>query len=226
VGEGDRLNELSVRIVSGVIMIGIALAAALQGGDFFALLVAAAATAMFWEWWMLTRSWGPRWTVAGFVYALLPAIALLWIRERYPDAGNPIAFLLLWVFIVSWASDIGAYAVGRAIGRNKLAPSISPGKTVEGLFGGIVAAGLGSAAWAVYAGLPELLLILAPLFAVAAQMGDLFESWIKRRAGVKDSSHWLPGHGGLLDRVDGLLAVAPVVALLSLVGGSSVLTWR
>jgi phosphatidate cytidylyltransferase len=218
VGEGDRLNELSVRIVSGVIMIGIALAAALQGGDFFALLVAAAATAMFWEWWMLTRSWGPRWTVAGFVYALLPAIALLWIRERYPDAGNPNANLLLWVFIVTWATDIGAYAVGRAIGRNKLAPSISPGKTVEGLFGGIVAAGLGSAAWAVYAGLPELLLILAPLFAVAAQMGDLFESWIKRRAGVKDSSHGLPGHGGLLDRLDGLVPVAVLTALVQLSG--------
>jgi phosphatidate cytidylyltransferase len=212
------LNELSVRIVSGVIMIGVALAAALQGGDFFALLVAAAATAMFWEWWMLTRAWGPRWTVGGFVYALLPAIALLWIRERFPDLVNANANLLLWVFIVTWATDIGAYAVGRAIGRNKLAPSISPGKTVEGLFGGIVAAGLCSAAWSVYAGLPELLLILAPLFAVAAQVGDLFESWIKRRAGVKDSGHWLPGHGGLLDRLDGLVPVAVLTALVQLSG--------
>lgn len=212
------MNELAVRIVSGVIMIGIALAAALQGGDFFALLVAAAATAMFWEWWMLTRSWGPRWTVAGFVYALLPAIALLWIRERFPDAADPNPNLLLWVFTVTWATDIGAYAVGRAIGRNKLAPSISPGKTIEGLFGGIVAAGLASAAWSVYAGLPELLLMLAPLFAVAAQMGDLFESWIKRRAGVKDSGHLLPGHGGLLDRLDGLVPVAVLTALVQLSG--------
>ena len=128
------------------------------------------------------------------------------------------ANLLLWVFIVTWATDIGAYAVGRAIGRNKLAPSISPGKTVEGLFGGIVAAGLCGAAWSVYAGLPELLLILAPLFAVAAQVGDLFESWIKRRAGVKDSGHWLPGHGGLLDRLDGLVPVAVLTALVQLSG--------
>ena len=179
-------------------MIGVALAAALQGGDFFALLVAAAATAMFWEWWILTRAWGPRWTVAGFVYALLPAIALLWVRERFPDAVNANANLLLWVFIVTWATDIGAYAVGRAIGRNKLAPSISPGKTVEGLFGGIVAAGLCGAAWSVYAGLPE--------------------SWIKRRAGVKDSGHWLPGHGGLLDRLDGLVPVAVLTALVQLSG--------
>ncbi|HXC75185.1 MAG TPA: phosphatidate cytidylyltransferase, partial [Sphingomicrobium sp.] len=75
-----------------------------------------------------------------------------------------------------------------------------------------------SAAWSVYAGLPELLLILAPLFAVAAQVGDLFESWIKRRAGVKDSGHWLPGHGGLLDRLDGLVPVAVLTALVQLSG--------
>jgi phosphatidate cytidylyltransferase len=214
VAAGDSLNELLVRIISGLVMIGVALAAAFEGGDFFALLVAAVATAMFWEWWMLTRSWGPRWTVAGFVYALLPAIALLWIRERDVQGID----LLLWVFIVTWATDIGAYFVGRAIGRRKLAPSISPGKTVEGLIGGIIAAGVLGGAWAVYSDLSRTLLILAPLFAVAAQGGDLFESWIKRRAGVKDSGHWLPGHGGLLDRLDGLVPVAVLTALVQLSG--------
>jgi len=208
------LNELLVRIISGLVMIGVALAAAFEGGDFFALLVAAVATAMFWEWWTLTRSWGPRWTVGGFVYALLPAISLLWIRERDPRGVD----LLLWVFIVTWATDIGAYFVGRAIGRTKLAPSISPGKTVEGLIGGVIAAALFGGAWVIYLDLSRILLILAPLFALAAQGGDLFESWIKRRVGVKDSGHWLPGHGGLLDRLDGLVPVAVLAALVQLSG--------
>ena len=208
------MNELLVRIISGLVMIGVALAAAFEGGDFFALLVAAVATAMFWEWWTLTRSWGPRWTVGGFVYALLPAISLLWIRER--DARG--VDLLLWVFIVTWATDIGAYFVGRAIGRTKHAPLISPGKTVEGLIGGVIAAALLGGAWVIYLDLSRVLLILAPLFALAAQGGDLFESWIKRRVGVKDSGHWLPGHGGLLDRLDGLVPVAVLTALVQLSG--------
>lgn len=208
------MNELLVRIISGLVMIGVALAAAFEGGDFFALLVAAVATAMFWEWWTLTRAGGPRWTVGGFVYALLPAISLLWIRERDVNGVD----LLLWVFIVTWSTDIGAYFVGRAIGRTKLAPSISPGKTVEGLVGGVIAAALLGGAWVVYKDLGRLLLILAPLFALAAQGGDLFESWIKRRVGVKDSGHWLPGHGGLLDRLDGLVPVAVLTALVQLSG--------
>ena len=210
------MNELLVRIVSGVVMIGIALAAAFAGGDFFALLVAAVATAMFWEWWTLTRHWGPRWTAAGFVYALLPAISLLWIRERFPDAQHSTPKLLLWVFIVTWATDIGAYFVGRAIGRNKLAPSISPGKTVEGLIGGVVIAGLLGGAWVLDQHLGRSLLFCAPLFALAAQAGDLFESWVKRTAGVKDSSHILPGHGGVFDRLDGLVPVAVLTALAQL----------
>jgi len=199
-------------------MIGVALAAALQGGDFFALLVAAAATAMFWEWWILTRAWGLRWTVGGFVYALLPAIALLWIRERFPDAVNANANLLLWVFIVTWATDIGAYFVGRAFGRAKLAPSISPNKTIAGLYGGVAAATVLGGAWVLYRDLNHALIILAPVFAATAQAGDLFESWMKRRAGVKDSGNWLPGHGGLLDRLDGMMPVAVLTALAQLVG--------
>lgn len=210
------MNELLVRIISGAIMIGVALAAAFEGRDFFALLAAAVATAMFWEWRQLTRHWGLDWAIGGFFYAAVPAIALVWLRLIEP--ANQLPGLLLWVFIVTWATDIGAYVVGRAIGRNKLAPSISPGKTVEGLFGGVLVAGLLGAAWAVYCGLSQLLLILGPLFAVAAQVGDLFESWIKRRAGVKDSGHMLPGHGGLLDRLDGLVPVAVLTALVQLSG--------
>jgi phosphatidate cytidylyltransferase len=116
------------------------------------------------------------------------------------------------MFIVTWATDIGGYFVGRRYGRAKLAPSLSPKKTVEGLYGGVALAALLGGAWAAFTGLGTALIILAPLFAVAAQAGDLFESGMKRRAGVKDSGDWLPGHGGLLDRLDGLVPVAVLTA--------------
>jgi phosphatidate cytidylyltransferase len=208
------VNELLVRTVSGVLMITLALAAAAAGGYVFAVFVALAATAIYYEWTRLVRGWGLSWNVAGFIYALLPALALLWIRDRADDR----LALLLWVFIVTWATDIGAYLVGRALGRRKLAPSISPGKTVEGLLGGAAIAATLGAAWAAFTGLKPSLFVLAPLFAFAAQAGDLFESWMKRRAGVKDSGNWLPGHGGVLDRLDGLVPVAILTALAQLSG--------
>ena len=208
------MNELLVRTVSGMLMIALALAAAAAGGYVFAVFVALAATAIYYEWTRLVRGWGPGWNMGGFVYALLPALALLWIRDRSDDQ----LALLLWVFIVTLATDIGAYFVGRALGRRKLAPSISPGKTVEGLFGGALIATILGAAWAIFTGLKPSLLVLAPVFALAAQAGDLFESWMKRQAGVKDSGNWLPGHGGVLDRLDGLVPVAILTALAQLSG--------
>ena len=113
---------------------------------------------------------------------------------------------------------IGAYFIGRSFGRTKLAPSISPGKTVEGLYGGMAGAAILGGGWVWLTGLSPTLLALAPLFALAAQGGDLFESGMKRRAGVKDSGDWLPGHGGLLDRLDGLVPVAVLTAAAQLAG--------
>jgi phosphatidate cytidylyltransferase len=208
------LNELLVRTLTGILLIAATLAAAAVGGTVFAVLVAAAATAMFYEWTRLVRGWGPVWYISGFFYAVLPALALLWVRER--DAHG--LELLVWVFLVTWSTDIGAYFIGRSFGRRKLAPSISPGKTVEGLCGGIAAATLIGGAWVLAMGLGRPLLALAPLFAIAAQAGDLFESSMKRRAGVKDSGSWLPGHGGVLDRLDGLVPVAVLTALAQLGG--------
>ena len=208
------MNELGIRTATGLLLIAIALLAAVVGGYPFALFVAAVATAMFYEWTRLVRGWGPAWYISGFFYALLPAIALLWVRgwdeHRF--------YLLLWVFIVTWSTDIGAYFAGRRFGRRKLAPTVSPGKTVEGLYGGIAAAALFGGAWALATGLGHALLPLAPLFAIAAQGGDLFESRMKRRAGVKDSGSWLPGHGGVLDRLDGLVPVAVLTAAAQLLG--------
>jgi len=208
------MNELLIRTMTGLLLIAAALAAAAVGGTVFAVLVAAFAALMFYEWTRLVRGWGRAWYMSGFVYALIPALSLLWIRER----DNHGLELLLWVFLVTWSTDIGAYFVGRRFGRRKLAPSISPGKTVEGLCGGIAAATLVGGAWVLATGLGRPLLALAPVLAIAAQAGDLFESRLKRRAGVKDSGHSLPGHGGVLDRVDGLVPVAVLTAAAQLLG--------
>ena len=208
------MSELLVRTLTGVLLIAAALVAAVVGGNVFAVLVAGVATLMFYEWTRLVRGWGLTWYLSGFVYALVPALALLWIRER--DAHG--LALLVWLFMVTWATDIGAYFAGRSLGRRKLAPSISPNKTVEGLFGGIVASTIFGGAWALATGLGLGLLALAPVFAIAAQAGDLFESGMKRKAGVKDSGSWLPGHGGALDRLDGLVPVATLTAAAQLMG--------
>jgi phosphatidate cytidylyltransferase len=128
--------------------------------------------------------------------------------------------LLLLPLLVTWASDIGAYGFGRSFGRHKLIPSVSPGKTVEGAVGGLIASML--VAWAYTHWImrpatqldirwpPIGVLAFGALISVAAQIGDLAESLLKREAGVKDSSHLLPGHGGILDRFDSLLFVMPV----------------
>lgn len=209
------MRELATRTAVGVILIIIALASALFGGTVFAVLVALIATVMYVEWSRMVGRWGWQWQLFGFVYCLLPAVSLLWIRERAEYGGIGEGFdLLIWVFLVVWSTDIGAYFAGRAIGGPKLAPSISPNKTIAGLVGGVASAALLAGAWVYFVKLPAMLLWLAVFLAVAAQLGDLFESGLKRRAGVKDSGTWLPGHGGLLDRLDGLVPVAVLTATL------------
>jgi len=149
---------------------------------------------------------------AGIPYAGFGAMSLLWLRLQ-PGIG--LWDTLFLVFVV-WATDIGAYAVGRVVGGTKLAPKISPGKTRSGAIGGLAAACLfggllagGGHGFALNA-LPAALLL-----SIAAQAGDLLESAIKRRLGVKDSGSTIPGHGGLFDRLDGFLIAAPLAALLA-----------
>ena len=154
-------------------------------------------------------------------YASAPALLSLGGRTYSLAAGGLL--LLLPVFI-TWASDIGAYAAGRTMGKHKLIPSVSPGKTVEGAVGGLVASMLVAAVYTRYVLHPAAHLTFrippAGVFAfgaivsVAAQVGDLAESLLKREAGVKDSSHIIPGHGGILDRFDSLLFVLPVSYVL------------
>jgi phosphatidate cytidylyltransferase len=152
------------------------------------------------------------WASIGVALVGLPAVALVWLRS-VPELGLD---LLLWLLIVVWTTDTAAYVVGRRVGGPRLAPSISPGKTWSGLGGGVIGASLASVitAWAL--GYERLIQFagLGAVFAVLAQLGDLAESALKRRAGVKDSGSLIPGHGGVLDRVDGLLLTAPALALL------------
>lgn len=161
---------------------------------------------------------------AGILYVGLAVVCLIWLRAgtSVPGRAN-----VLFLVLVVWASDIGAYAAGRLVGGPKLAPALSPGKTWAGAAGGLVAAMLvGQAAASALAGAPwGAPAACAGLLGIVCQAGDLLESGIKRHFGVKDSGRLIPGHGGLLDRLDGLLAAAPVAALVVL-GGQGGYLWQ
>ncbi len=150
------------------------------------------------------------WPAIGVIYLGIPTMAILWVRAD-PQFG---LVALIFLFVVVWLTDIGAYAVGRTIGGPRLAPSISPGKTWAGAFGGLFLAVAGTYLVAALMGSPQPVgaLALAIYLSIATQCGDLFESWVKRRFGKKDSGTLIPGHGGVLDRIDGLLFAAPVMA--------------
>lgn len=158
----------------------------------------------------------------GVLYVAVGMAGLMWLRDL-PDSGLS---LFLFVLIAIWATDIGAYAAGRSIGGPKLAPRISPKKTWAGLIGGMAASALFGwlVALAFGAARPDIALAVGAATAVVGQAGDLFESAVKRRYNVKDSGQLIPGHGGILDRIDGLLAAAPVLALFHAAVGS-VLSW-
>ena len=163
-----------------------------------------------------------RWHGLGPLYIGLPSIAVIWLRHQ-PGAGLAT---MVWVLALAIAADTGAYAAGRTIGGPKLAPRISPNKTWAGLLGGIAAAAVVGWVAALWLGAASVfpLVLASALLAIVEQVGDLVESGFKRYFGVKDSSHLIPGHGGVLDRVDGLLAVALAVALAQSMGGG-LLAW-
>ena len=153
------------------------------------------------------------WSAAGVFYAGLPAVALIWIR------GDPAYgwLAILYIFIIVWTTDSAAYLFGRWIGGPKLAPRISPKKTWSGLIGGAASAGLAGLAFAliVDGAFSPRLALLAIVLALISQIGDLGESAIKRTFGRKDTSGLIPGHGGVLDRIDGLLFAALAAGLLA-----------
>ncbi len=159
-----------------------------------------------------------QWAATGLAYAGLSAISMALLRGSDWAGFSAILFL----FAVVWATDIAAYFVGRAVGGPKLAPAISPGKTQSGALGGAAFGVLAGVlmAWALGAGGLGWLALVALLLSVVSQAGDLYESWVKRRHGVKDSSQLIPGHGGVMDRADGLVAAALVLCIVGgLAGG-------
>ncbi len=251
-------RELKLRIISGIVMAAVVLAATWQGGLAFRLFSAAIALLVYYEWSTITRFAMPErifgwvavaavtlavlfertglglallaafvalavlraatsaevkgWLPGGIFYAGLSGLSLAAIRGG--DATGLAA--MLFVFAVVWATDILAYFVGRAIGGPKLAPKISPGKTWSGAAGGTVSAIIAGSAVALSLtdASPIWVVMTAFVLSVASQAGDLFESFIKRRFGVKDSSNLIPGHGGVMDRVDGLVVACFAAFLL------------
>ena len=215
---GSRFAGLLVRVLSAMVLAPLLLAAVWYGFPWIDLVTAVAAPIMIFEWSRLTRG-APVLRVLAWVYSLAALVALLWLRHQ-PAFGRET---ILWVLVCIFATDIGAYFVGRTAGGAKLAPRISPGKTWSGLIGGMAWAAVASAATGYAFGLGETvhLAIAGAALAVVGQVGDLLESAAKRRAGVKDSGRIIPGHGGLLDRVDGLMALLVAVGIASLFTGNS-----
>jgi phosphatidate cytidylyltransferase len=215
-GRFGRHRGLVLRVLSAVVLGPLLLAAIWFGFPWIDLVAALAAPLLISEWIGLTRG-RPLLRLLAVAYTLAAIVALLWLRHQPGDGRETI----LWIIACIWATDIGAYVVGRTAGGAKLAPRISPGKTWSGLLGGMAWAAVASSATGYAFGLGHTFTLAAigAGLAIVGQIGDLFESAAKRRAGVKDSGTLIPGHGGLLDRVDGLLAVLVVVALTRLIMG-------
>jgi len=204
-----------LRIVSAAVLGPLAIAAAYFGGWPFAVFWAAAAAAVLWEWTKLVT--GLIWTIAGIGYAGIMLLAPLLLR-----ADNTYGFLaLVLLFAIVWTTDILGYFAGRAIGGPKLLPAISPKKTWSGAIAGTLGAMIMAVLVANYFGTFNMtaIAIIALLLSIMAQLGDLLESWVKRQFGAKDASHLIPGHGGVMDRLDGFWAAALMGCVIGLLHG-------
>lgn len=218
----SSMNSLGPRLASAAVLAPAVLALVYFGGWPFNALIGLIVLILASEWTrMVDRR--PPWMALGVVYIGLSCWAL-WKLRIDPEWGRVTLF---WLLAVVWGADTGGFFFGMSIGGPKLAPAISPKKTWSGFLGGTFIAALGG--WAVVAYMKgdaglEIALYSAAI-AVVSQVGDLFESWIKRRFDVKDSGTIIPGHGGLFDRVDGLVAAAIVAVLVNISVGDNLLAW-
>ena len=203
-GKGNRWGDLRLRVLSAAILAPAALFCVWIGGWLYDLMVLACFAGVVWEWGVMCR-WRPVPLGFGILYTAVAALSLVGWR----GVGGARAIYVLLAIV--WCSDIGAYAVGRLVGGRRLAPRVSPGKTWSGAVGGLLAAIL--AAFAVSGVVNIQAAMIATVLGIASQVGDLGESAAKRHYNVKDSGRLIPGHGGLLDRLDGLLAASIVAGV-------------
>jgi phosphatidate cytidylyltransferase len=220
-GSAPNKSVPGTRTVSAIVMLAVTGLGLWLGGWWWIALVLLVAAGVLYEWRALVRQFASGipalviWNLAGILYLALAAAMLMFLRSRSDGLASVLTVVLMVI-----ATDVGAYFTGRAIGGPKIAPAISPSKTWAGLGGGMVASGaVGLLAYLIgngnaSAGILGVSAAIGVIVAVVAQAGDFFESWMKRRAGVKDSGSLIPGHGGLFDRVDGLLAVSFVLGIL------------
>jgi phosphatidate cytidylyltransferase len=204
-----------IRSLSTIVLAPIILLIIHLGGFIFYMTVAIMAILMAFEWNEMLRSKTMKhsllWKIIAIFYIAIPCSSLIWVMTQHH--GNRV---IAWLILTIWVTDIMAYIVGRSVGGPKLLPKISPNKTWSGLIGGCASAAVFSYFAGKYIGThhPKFLILLTISLAIYAQIGDLIESWIKRIFEIKDSGNIIPGHGGILDRVDGIILTAPKVALV------------
>jgi phosphatidate cytidylyltransferase len=206
----DPKDNTKQRVISSIILIPLAVYAIFFSKSVFIFIAIALAILMTIEWLDIVKTAKDqkKWRIIGFFYILIPIYAVIKIRLYDAD-------VLLWMFAVIWATDIFAFFAGRSFGGPKLAPSISPNKTWSGLAGGVIASMLiGFMSSFMFQGGVFFFIFISLFIALLEQASDLFESKIKRIFGVKDSGNIIPGHGGVLDRLDGMMFVAPLVLFL------------
>lgn len=224
-------RDLRVRVLSALVIAPVCLGALWLGGIGWEVLIVLLAIGMAAEWTTISRARrggamgrSAATLAVGLIYLVPATVALIWMRD---DAIVGLANVL-FILLVVWASDIGAYLAGRTFGGPRLAPAISPGKTWSGAIGGLVSAALVGVAVVSLTTGGDVLHggLMGAMLGIAAQIGDLIESAVKRHFGVKDSGWLIPGHGGLLDRLDGLLMAAPLAAIVVLALGRGVTLWN
>jgi len=217
----DGRRSVAAAAMFGLMLVLVVVVAALFGAQFgLYAVVAACAFAAIWDWQASRRV---RWLTTGVLWFAVPCVALLWLR-----AQPQIAFAgTLWLMAVVWACDTGAYFAGRAIGGPRLAPRLSPNKTWAGLAGGMLAGAVVGPAMVAFGGPGDAvwLACLGAALAGISQLGDLAESAVKRHFGAKDSGNLIPGHGGILDRVDGLLFAAMAAAAVAILRDGALMQW-
>ncbi len=209
----DPTDNTRKRIISSLVMIPIALFAIFSSQKLFIFLAIVIAVLMAFEWSEMSHKMPnkKKWRLIGFLYISIPLYCAISIRIL----DNEILF---WMFAIIWATDIFAFFAGKSLGGTKIAPAISPHKTWSGLIGGVLASmGIGVISAIIFPGSILFFLIISVIISIVEQLSDLLESKFKRIFGVKDSGDIIPGHGGVLDRLDGMILVAPLVWLIILI---------